>query len=225
MATEFKLVIAGETLCLLGDLAVYWPSRNRLMVADLHLGKADTFRRSGIGLPSGGTSHDLERLSYLLQKTAAAELWILGDMLHGPAPHDAGWRESWNAWRNQHAQVRIVAVAGNHDRALINAGLEIELAGASVEDGAFVLRHEPVQHPRLHVLCGHIHPLAVLPGIRRRWPAFWLRDGLTVLPAFSYFTAGVAPGLAAGDRLAACVEGDLVMLPHFKASGSRSRMA
>ena len=60
---------------------------------------------------------------------------------------------------------------------------------------------------------GHLHPLAALPGLPRRLPAFWLRDRVTVLPAFSQFTAGVVPVLAAGERLVACVDSAAVLLP------------
>ena len=36
---------------------------------------------------------------------------------------------------------------------------------------------------------------------------------MTVLPAFSQFTAGVVPDLAPGERLIACVEGQAIALP------------
>ncbi|HLM54119.1 MAG TPA: ligase-associated DNA damage response endonuclease PdeM [Pseudoxanthomonas sp.] len=204
--------IAGEAVELLGDRALLWPSRSRLLIADLHLGKGDVFRRAGIGLPAGGTLHDLRRLTRLLEETGASELWILGDILHGAAPM-APWREQWARWRGRHPRVRVTGVAGNHDRALADAALEIELAAGCVEDGAFALRHEPLPHPRLHVICGHLHPLVALPGMRRRWPAFWLRERVTALPAFSHFTAGVVAEPASGERLVACVEGEAIALP------------
>jgi DNA ligase-associated metallophosphoesterase len=216
-----ELQIAGERMHLLGERALHWPARSRVLIADLHLGKADVFRRAGIGLPSGGTEHDLQRLGRLLGDTQARELWILGDVLHGPAPQ-AAWREHWNQWRSQRAEVRMVALAGNHDRALFQAGLDIELAGESVEDAPFALRHDPRAHPRLHVICGHVHPLAELPGLRRRWPAFWLRENITLLPAFSHFTAGVAPALSPGEQLIACIEGETIALPK-RTSPSRER--
>ncbi|MEE7547945.1 phosphoesterase, partial [Xanthomonas sp. Kuri4-1] len=50
-------------------------------------------------------------------------------------------------------------------------------------------------------------------GLPRRWPAFWLRTGVSVLPAFSQFTAGVVPTLLAGEQLVACVEGTAIALP------------
>jgi DNA ligase-associated metallophosphoesterase len=212
MTGDLRMPLAGEPMGLLGDRALHWPARGRLLIADLHLGKADVFRHAGIGLPSGGTGHDLARLDALLSRTAARELWILGDVLHGPAL-ESRWREHWNRWRASHPGLRIVALTGNHDRALASAGLQLELVGPMVEDAPFALRHDPEPHASLHVLCGHLHPLAQLPGMRRRWPAFWLRENITVVPAFSQFTAGVSPKLEAGQQLVACVEGEAIALP------------
>ncbi len=212
MAVSLRLELASEPVELHGERALYWPARRRLMIADLHLGKADVFRRAGIGLPAGGTSHDLERLTRLLHHTGAEELWILGDILHGAAP-PAAWRDQWDAWRTRHHDVRIVGIIGNHDRALAGTPLGLELIEEGFEDGPFALRHEAAPHPRLHVICGHLHPLAAVPEMRRRWPAFWLRPGLTVLPAFSYFTAGVIATPARGEQLVACVEGAAIALP------------
>ena len=212
MPADTAITLAGEPMQLLGDRAMHWPAAGRLLIADLHLGKADVFRHAGIGLPSGGTAHDLARLDALLADTHASELWILGDVLHGPALA-SHWRHRWNEWRTRHQALHVVALTGNHDRALAKAGLDIERAGAMVEAGPFALRHDPEPHPRLHVLCGHVHPLAQLRGMRRRFPAFWLRERMTLLPAFSHFTAGVVPPLSAGEQLVACVDGETVPLP------------
>jgi DNA ligase-associated metallophosphoesterase len=212
MAPELPTMLAGEQVLLLGARALYWPARKALLIADLHLGKADVFRRAGIGLPSGGTGDDLERLSALLQQHAVDTLWILGDVLHGAA-HRAAWYRQWQGWREQHATLEIGALAGNHDRALPKADLGLTLLGEQLQVGPFLLRHDPHPHPSLHVLCGHVHPLARLPGMQRRWPAFWLRERLTVLPAYSRFTAGIAPVLATGEQLVACVEDEAIALP------------
>jgi len=212
MPTDVVTEIAGEQVRLLGARALYWPAREALLIADLHLGKADLFRRAGIGLPSGGTGDDLARLSALVADHPVRTVWILGDVLHGPA-HRAAWYRQWQAWREQHPRLEIGAVAGNHDRVLPKADLGITLLGERVQEGPFLLRHDPQPHPSLHVLCGHLHPLARLPGMQRRWPAFWLRERLTVLPAYSRFTAGIAPVVAAGEQLVACVDDDAIALP------------
>lgn len=212
MPGVLELQIAGEPVHLMADRALYWPRRRRLLIADLHLGKADVFRRAGIGLPRGGTTHDLQRLEALMDASGAEELCVLGDVLHGPAP-DAAWRASWVAWRERRPQMRVAALVGNHDRALAQAGLGIELLGDAHDDAPFALRHEPEEHASLHVLCGHLHPCIGLPGLGpRRWPAFWLRERMTVFPAFSAFTGGVAVAPALREAVAVCVEGTITRI-------------
>ena len=149
--------IAGEAMRLYGDRALYWPAQRRLMIADLHLGKGDVFRRAGISLPAGGTSQDLSRLDRLVEASGARELWMLGDVLHGPA-NDTAWQRTWREWRERHAWLRVAALVGNHDRALARAELGIELLGEAIDEGPFAFRHEPEDHASLHVLFGHLHP-------------------------------------------------------------------
>lgn len=211
MASSLRIGLAGETVELHGDRALYWPRLQRLLISDLHLGKADVFRRAGIGLPRGGTTHDLHRLSVLIDATQARQVWILGDVLHGAAP-EAAWRVPWVAWQARHRGVRVAALRGNHDHALAKAGLDIELLGAGVDEAAFALRHEPQAHEALHVICGHLHPVVSLPGIRKRFPCFWSRQHMTVLPAFSEFTGGHLLAPVPDDLIAACVEGDAVLV-------------
>lgn len=212
MVASVEVVLAGEPVHLYAERALYWPRRGRLLIADLHLGKADVFRRAGIGLPHGGTARDLERMGALIEASGARELWVLGDVLHGPA-FDAQWRRTWLRWRETHRGVAVGALVGNHDRALAGAGLDVELLGDALDDAPFALRHEPVAHPTLHVLCGHLHPCMGLPGLGpRRWPAFWLRRGQTVLPAFSAFTGGVAVEPGPGEAVAVCVEDTVALI-------------
>ncbi|MDT3431980.1 ligase-associated DNA damage response endonuclease PdeM [Stenotrophomonas maltophilia] len=211
MADELPLLRAGESLVLLGARALYWPARQALLLADLHLGKADVFRRAGIALPSGGTGKDLQRLQGLLDGHACREVWILGDILHGPA-HRAAWYQQWLAWRERNAALDVHVLRGNHDRQLSHAGLQVQIHD-EVRLPPFLLRHEPVRDAELHVIAGHLHPQIALPPLRRRFPAFWLREKMTLLPAFSAFTAGIVPVPAAGEQMVACVDNGLVALP------------
>ena len=217
-----EIVLGGETLRALGDRALHWPAHSRLLVADLHLGKGDVFRRAGIAVPRGGTAQDLARLDALLADTGARELCVLGDLVHGPVP-DAEWRADWSAWRARHAELRVRVVAGNHDRALVAAwqALGVDLLPPVLADGPFELRHDPPP-PRGRdaaaradggiVLCGHLHPVFALPGLGRRWPGFWQRQDMLVLPAFSAFTEGWRVELAPGERALLCVDDALVPL-------------
>ena len=73
---------AGETLWLLPEPALWWPAGRVLWVADLHLGKAATYRALGQPVPGGTTRENLARLSALLHHYRPAQLVFLGDFLH-----------------------------------------------------------------------------------------------------------------------------------------------
>ncbi|TFL15351.1 ligase-associated DNA damage response endonuclease PdeM [Pusillimonas caeni] len=205
--------MAGEPLVALAERALYWPARRRLVIADLHLGKEHVFRRAGIAVPHGVTQDDLQRLSQLLGSTGALSLWIVGDLLHGPSA-PAGWKDAWRAWRQRHEAVDVAVLAGNHDRWLARAGLDVRLLGEVHSDGPFLFRHVPRQDPGgKHVIAGHVHPKARVSGLPRSWPVFWMKEGVTVLPAFSEFTGGHLVKTDAQSALLACVGGELVALP------------
>lgn len=202
--------VAGELLQFHSDRAVFWPSRKRLLIADLHLGKGDVMRTAGIAVPSGGTAHDLARLDTLLRATRATELWVLGDFLHGR--RSTAVEQAWRELLAGHLAVAVSVVGGNHDRALVPDALGVELLPEDVCDGPFRFRH----HPRAtgddaqgHVLCGHLHPVVKLPGLPGRYPAFVLAADQMVLPAFSAFTGGMRVD-DPGQRWIACAKGLLV---------------
>lgn len=212
MAETLELELAGEPVCLLADRALYWPARRRLLIADLHLGKGDTFRAAGIAVPTGGTAHDLARLAALLAQTGARSLWILGDFLH--ARRNAAMDAAWRDFREAHGRVDVAVIPGNHDRAFDAPAAGVERLPEGVVEGPFEFRHAPPpsgsdlgrerfraqarshsgafpgQAGEGHVLCGHLHPVLRLPGALGRHPLFWLRPACTVLPAFSAFTGG-----------------------------------
>ena len=202
MTDSIETDIAGERVVLFADRALLWPRESALLIADLHLGKADTFRAAGIALPSGGTRHDLDRITALIERTRAGRLIVLGDMLHASAKTKR-WRETWDAWRARHAALHIDVIAGNHDRALASADLDIELHEHALAIAPILLRHAPGEVADAHVICGHVHPVVRLPRIAGRWPAFALGERQTILPSFSAFTGGGEIDRASW-RLAVC---------------------
>lgn len=210
MAETLCVELAGEAVHLFADRALYWPARRRLLVADVHLGKDDAFRAAGIALPTGGTRQDLDRLTALIERSAAASLWVLGDLLHGQRV-DTRWRAEWARFRDRHAGVDMMLVEGNHDRAAARAGLDIERRSGHVEDGPFCFAHAPrpaTEGGARFVVCGHVHPVVNVPGFRGRFPAFAVIDRQLVLPAFSLFTGGWLVRAAQGRY--ACLGAELL---------------
>lgn len=225
------LQLGGLRLELLPERALHVPALSTLLLADLHLGKGDAFRRAGIALPAGGTAQDLARLSALIERHRPEQVIVLGDLIHGPLPADAHWRMQWREFLDRHAGLRFAAVLGNHDRALRGAGdfegLSLLPEGSAC--GPLRLHHEPPEAApaersstaRSPVLCGHLHPVLRLrqPGLPPRLPAFWLRDECLMLPAFSAFTGGFALQPKRGERVWLCAADQVLALPGFTHSG------
>lgn len=194
--------LAGERVLLCPRRAMWWAARRTLVIADPHLGKGDTFRRSGVPVPASLARADFARLSSLIDTLGADRLVVLGDFYHArPMTADHG-EAVLRGWRAAHASLEVVIIRGNHDA---HAGPPAaELAIRTVDEGAldlpFVYRHHPGKDERGTVLAGHLHPgVTVLLGRRegRRVPCFHVEPGCVVLPAFGRFTgtsrASVSP--------------------------------
>ena len=64
----------GTALQLLPQRALWWPAARMVMVADVHFGKAATFRRAGQPVPHGTTADNLARLDAVLAATGAGAM-------------------------------------------------------------------------------------------------------------------------------------------------------
>mgnify|MGYP003342002372 CR=1 FL=1 len=72
----------GHSLLLLAGKAIWEPQRRILLVADLHLGKAETFQSHGIALPSDGDAATLNALLELASHWRPQQVVVLGDLIH-----------------------------------------------------------------------------------------------------------------------------------------------
>ena len=208
------VVVAGETLELCAERAVWWPRRRMLLVADPHFGKAAAFRALGVRVPRGTTEGALARLDDLIDRLSPARIEFLGDFLHAREGRNTETFATLAAWRASHPEMEMRIVRGNHDRRAGDPPDEvgIECADGPVREGALALAHHPSPCDGAYVLAGHVHPCVVLVGRarqRERLPCFHFGAGVGVLPAFGDFTgcAEVSPGegdavwVVAGDEV------------------------
>lgn len=214
--TDVTLKISGEEIYLLAERALWWPNASTLVVADLHWGKASTFRAAGIPIPIGTTSDDLARLDSALTRTGARRMVVLGDLFHARAGRIASHTlAELRRWRSLASPVEILLVRGNHDR---HAGdppsdLRINCVNSPAFVPPFVFRHEPVTRGDGYNLAGHVHPGLTLTGRglqRETLPCFLIGQSGAVLPAFGSFTGfgNVEPG--PGDRAFVVVEDEVL---------------
>ncbi|MGB0740370.1 MAG: metallophosphoesterase [Planctomycetaceae bacterium] len=194
-AGSISLMLGKAGLVLLPERAVWWPEQRTLLIADTHFGKEATFRRMSIPIPDQ-TTNDLQRLNQLLDRTDAARLIILGDLLHsrhGRSPivfaEIAEWRKQQEQavkeevrhiidilrdfgddteYQQQQQQLQITLVRGNHD---LSAGdppqdWHIECVDDPTPVAGLRLCHVPPADD-LPGLAGHLHPVIGLRGPAR----------------------------------------------------------
>jgi DNA ligase-associated metallophosphoesterase len=222
--------LAGESVRFLADRALWWPRERTLFVADVHLGKAESFRALGVPMPSGPTRTTLERLSQLVRACLAVHLVVLGDLLHARAAQSDAVMRPLGDWRGAHADLRISLVRGNHDQHAGDppAGLGIEVVDAPHAMGPFDLCHDdsdapattqahgPAQARTGYRLEGHVHPAvrcAVRAGRSLRLPCFCIGPNRTLLPAFGDFTGTALIRPEADESVLAIAEDMLIALP------------
>lgn len=193
------IILAGEELLMLPQKALYWPREAMLIIADIHFGKAASFRALGVPVPSGTTTANLLALEDLMTRHPVRHIMFLGDFLHARAAHATATLAAMQVWRERHPEVLLTLVRGNHDA---HAGdppdqLDITIVDEPHVIGPFAFCHHPDILVPSYVLAGHVHPVYRL---RSGWeslllPCFLVGEQRMVLPSFGAFTGGhpVAP--------------------------------
>lgn len=201
------VTVAGETLWLLPEHAVWWPRAAMLMAADVHIGKAAAFRALGQPVPHGTTAENLARLLDLARRFPVRDLIFLGDFLHARAARTAAVLLALHDWRRaMPSRVHCTLVRGNHDTHAGDppAELGFTVVTEPLVVAPFALCHEPGGRSEGYALAGHLHPACVLRGRGAdalRLPCFVVGERGMILPAFGAFTGNATVRAGEGERL------------------------
>jgi uncharacterized protein len=219
--------VAGERLGCLADRALWWPHDRTLFLADVHLGKAASFRAAGVGIPCGHSQRDLQRISLLIAALDVKHVVVLGDLVHNRDSYTQALDDAFAAFRAVHQELALTLIRGNHDA---GAGDPPPQWGFTCVDdpfplGPFLCIHDPQTQRRGasgsnsplpgFALCGHIHP-GTRVGSRREslhLPCFWLRDRQLVLPSFGSITGRFTIEVAAGEAAFVVAGKKIFLLP------------
>ncbi|CAN5850185.1 ligase-associated DNA damage response endonuclease PdeM [soil metagenome] len=212
--------VGGQMLTLLPQRAGWLADERTLLIADAHIGKAVSFRALGVPVPRGTTSETLAALTALIERHEAKRVVFLGDFMHSARSFAAATLATVARWRQQHADIELTMVRGNHDDRAGDppAAWGIEVVDEPSMSNGLALCHHPRPRVNGYVLAGHLHPCVSLTGRvgdRLRLPCFWFGKQVGVLPAFGAFT-GMHPIVSqAGDRVFAVADDHVRELPTF----------
>ena len=221
-STTITLPESQAGLVLLPQGGVLDPATATLLVADVHLGKVETFRRLGVPVPEGASHATLARLSELVARTQPRRVVFLGDLIHARLQQAHPLFDVLASWRHAHSSLEVVLVRGNHDRAAgeLPARCGIDSVDEGERLGRLALRHELAQEPPTvemdgFAVAGHWHPVVTLSGRadRLRLRCFWARPFGLLLPAFGDFTGGHPIRPTPDDQIYALTGERVVRLP------------
>jgi uncharacterized protein len=194
MKPPLSFSISDQHLWLSPQKAVFWEERKALILSDLHFGKTGHFRKAGIAVPQDIFKNDLHRLFDLVQYFQPGKLIIVGDFFHSVVNKEADF---FSKWRNDHPELLIELVMGNHD--IMPAAWYhdncIAVHETEYTEGPFRFVHEwPGILPgneNSFIFSGHIHPGIRMNGLGKqtmRLPCFYFEPQFAILPAFGGFT-------------------------------------
>ena len=193
-----KVDVRGESFVLSPRRALVWPARRLLAVADLHLGKAETFQKSGLWLPSAAQANDLDQLRELVRLHDVESVVFLGDLVHSALGLTPDVIDLFATWLGEFPG-QVTVTLGNHDQAIARRW-PTAWSKANITDkldvGDFKFQHIPPPDvpspPGKFTWAGHVHPMVVLRSHneRLRLPGFAIKKESGILPAFSSLAGG-----------------------------------
>ena len=182
---------AGETFVATPGGALFWPNRQALLVADLHLEKASWFASGGQFLPPYDSHATLTALAEEVDRTGATRLYCLGDSFHDRFGCDRLPEAARELLVSLTARLNWTWIVDNHD-----PGFADHCGGSivdEVEEGGIILRHEAVRGESRPEMSGHFHPKLRLHlrGRRVSRRCFVVSDRKIIFPAFGSLTGGL----------------------------------
>ena len=187
-----KLDLNGILFDLLPEKAIYRADTKTLVVADLHLGKAMHFRKSGISIPQKSAYKDYVQLQAIIDNWQPEKIILLGDLFHSEI--NSEW-QLFCEFINAFPMIEFTLVLGNHDILNNNfyKNLNIKLIKAFLEIDGIIFSHIPLKVIPIGKInvAGHIHPGILLRGMGKqniRLPCFYFSKNSFILPAFGSLT-------------------------------------
>lgn len=215
MSTHHFHQLVKQQICLLAEKCLFWPDKEMLIIADVHLGKVMHFRKAGIPIPTKAIKKNLFTLQQLFTTWQPKRVIFLGDLFHSSLNSEWHYFESL---MDQFPSCQFELVLGNHD-AYTQSFMEERLITYPelLLIPPFSFTHIPLNlvdiPPNTYNLSGHLHPAMQFLGKgkqRLQFPCFFFGPKQGVLPAFGAFTGFINMKTTIHDEVFPIVEGKVL---------------
>ncbi|MDR5657212.1 metallophosphoesterase [Halodesulfurarchaeum sp. HSR-GB] len=187
------------------DRAVYLPSQDTLVLADLHLGRV---RSSRVELPLGEQADLMDRLDGLLETYQPSDVVVAGDLIHNFDTLSISVRDAVDTLTRTVTATgaTLTVTAGNHDGLLDRLDSIDPVPAVQLGDTVVLHGHERPTVDADRYIIGHEHPAIRIEGVRHpctlACPDQVDGAAVLVLPAFSRVASGtIVNGQTAADTM------------------------
>ncbi|MEM1158319.1 MAG: ligase-associated DNA damage response endonuclease PdeM [Verrucomicrobiota bacterium] len=190
--SEFQF--ADQQFLALPSGGLWLTGSKTLIVADLHLGKGQSFATQGNLLPPYDDRATLQQLTADIANWQPQRVWLLGDSFHCSDSPEWVDGEVWEQLQPLASGREWVWVTGNHDADSFNMSKK-EIPGMvcpKLEQSGILYTHEPVRNSGFNIF-GHFHPKAriQLRGRRLSGKCFLVTKQQVLCPAYGAYTGGL----------------------------------
>jgi DNA ligase-associated metallophosphoesterase len=208
-----RIEILEVAMAMYPEKILFLPDKKILLIADLHFGKINHFRKSGIAVPMQANMKNASLLIDAIDLLKPDRVIFLGDLFH--SSYNQEW-ETVAQITHHFSACSFELVIGNHDiLSLEKYGQNLLKVSHEVAIGSFILTHEPLQDvPNgMYNIAGHIHPGVRLKGGAGQslmLPCFYFRGNQAILPAFGSFTGMAKINPQKGERVFAITKNNVI---------------
>jgi DNA ligase-associated metallophosphoesterase len=194
---------------------LFLPDKKILLIADLHFGKVNHFRKSGIAVPMRANMKNASLLIDAINFLKPDRVIFLGDLFH--SAYNQEW-ETVAQITHHFSACSFELVIGNHDiLSLEKYSQNLLKVSRELAIGSFILTHEPLQDvpTGMYNIAGHVHPGVRLKGGAGQslmLPCFYFRNNQAILPAFGSFTGMAKINPQKGERVFAITKDNVIDL-------------
>ena len=179
------------------DRCLILEKEHTLVIGDLHLGYEKALEDEGVYIPRMNTDSIRDSLNRIISKYEPETIVLLGDIKHDfrRAKYE-GKEEVRGIIDLILGAADVIVVKGNHDNYLQNIIADYGLEAVDYVDiGGYRLEHGHVDSGVRPVIIGHEHPSVRIPGalsggLKVQCFLYARRDGVIVIPPFSFLSSG-----------------------------------
>jgi DNA ligase-associated metallophosphoesterase len=212
-----KINVANETVELLPEKALYWPTMEMLVVADVLLGKVRDFHSLGVAQTEVGVEKELERLSALVERTGAKRCLFVGDLIDTGTHIPPSTLKTLASWVKKLRCPIYLTLGSKVSQDLKKETLSewgIAATGDPLIIPPFAFTHEPEEIEGCFTWAGHVHPQVVLKKGSERvsMPCFHVKEEVGILPAFGNFVEGQTISWTSSDKVYATTGAEVIQI-------------